>query len=154
MWHSVVRVWVGEGESMGLLVPLPKSVLQGERSAQIRGILDILRRRRHEDLPQHRAHRSRRLVKASESVRRHGSGWKEPDLGRGLLVNVIVWRHCASTVWRRGWYRLWVIGFGFRARVWWCMCVPYRSQVYPAVAPTAAVGYEGEMEGGVWFSFV
>jgi len=80
------------GRVAGILSALlPTNVLQGEGYALVRGILDILCRRRHENLAQHRADRDGRLVKPSESVWGRRSGREESDLGSGWLV--VVWRH-------------------------------------------------------------
>lgn len=77
---------------VGISVPLPEDVLQREGSTEIRVARDVLRRRRDEDLAQHRADRGSRLVKASESVRGRRPGREEEsDLGSGWLVGV--WRH-------------------------------------------------------------
>jgi hypothetical protein len=87
-----VCMCMGEGGGGGKLTPLPENVLQGERSAQIRGIRDILRRRRPEDLPQHRPDGDGRLVKPSEGVRGCRSHREEPTPGRGGRL-VVVGRH-------------------------------------------------------------
>ena len=80
------------GRVAGILsVLVPTDVLQGEGYALVRGILDILRRRRHETLAQHQADRDGRLVKPSESVRGRRSGRVKSDLGSCWLV--VVWRH-------------------------------------------------------------
>ena len=61
MYGAGVGIGIGigvGGQVAGIFsVPLPADAPQGECFARTRGILDILRRRRHENLAQHRADR-------------------------------------------------------------------------------------------------
>ena len=54
-------------------------------------ILGVMSRRRHKDLPQHRADRINRLVESSERVWGHRSNREEQGPVRRRLVGV--WRH-------------------------------------------------------------
>jgi len=124
-------------------VPLPSDVLQCEGPTQVGGIRDVLRRRRHEDLAQHRADRNGRLVKPSEGVRGRRSGREESDLGRGWAV--VVWRHLDGRGMR--WEGMGADSIGGRT------CLDSQQRCIQVLCPSSPSGYGG-MEEGFWFSFV